>query len=97
MTAFNVVQFKVKTGEDEAFLAAHRNGAARWPGLVRGHIVKTGDRSYCLIGERADTDALAAARPHMIATLESFRAVLEDLGHGRGVTDAVAGNSVLEL
>jgi hypothetical protein len=42
-------------------------------------------------------EALANARPHMIATLNSFRDTLEDLGGGLGVTDPVAGPVVLEL
>jgi hypothetical protein len=42
-------------------------------------------------------DALAAARPQMIATLDSFRDTLEDLGDGKGVTDPVSGPVVLEL
>jgi hypothetical protein len=40
---------------------------------------------------------LAAARPKMIATLDSFRDTLEDLGAGLGVTDPVSGPVVLEL
>jgi hypothetical protein len=46
MTAVNVVRFRVKPGMDQAFLDAHRNGKAAWPGLLRGFIVKTGERSY---------------------------------------------------
>jgi hypothetical protein len=42
-------------------------------------------------------DALAKARPNMIATLESFRNTLEDLGGGLGVTDPVSGSVVLRL
>ena len=42
-------------------------------------------------------DAMAAARPQMIATLDSFRDTLEDLGEGRGVTDPVSGPVVLQL
>ena len=42
-------------------------------------------------------EALANARPHMIATLNSFRDTLEDLGGSLGVTDPVAGPVVLEL
>ncbi len=38
-----------------------------------------------------------AARSEMIKTLDSFRAVLEDQGGGRGVTDAVSGAVVLDL
>jgi hypothetical protein len=42
-------------------------------------------------------DAMAAARPQMIATLDSFRDTLEDLGAGMGVTDPVSGEVVLHL
>lgn len=95
MTAFNIVKFRVKPGEDEAFLNAHRNGKANWPGLTRGTIVKTGDRSYCLIGEWPNPEAISAARAQMIETLGTFRAVLEDMGGG--VTDAASGQAVLDL
>ncbi|MBL6614175.1 MAG: DUF718 domain-containing protein, partial [Reyranella sp.] len=44
-----------------------------------------------------DMETLASARPDMIATLNSFRDTLEDLGNGLGVTDAVAGQVVLTL
>ena len=42
-------------------------------------------------------EALAAARPKMVATLDTFRHTLEDLGGGLGVTDPVSGPVVLEL
>ena len=42
-------------------------------------------------------EALAAARPNMIATLNSFRDTLKDLGGDLGVTDPVSGPVVLEL
>lgn len=89
MTAFNVVRFRVKPGMDAEFIEAHR--ALDWPGLKRANIIMTGARSYCLIAEWADGDAIAAARPDMIRTLDSFRHTLESLGEGRGVTDAVSG------
>jgi quinol monooxygenase YgiN len=97
MTAFNAVRFRVKPGRDQEFLDAHRKVKADWPGLRRVNMVKTGDRSYCIIAEWSDMDALAAARPHMIATLDGFRHMLEDLGNGLGVTDPVSGPVVLEL
>ena len=40
---------------------------------------------------------IVKARPNMIATLDSFRDTLEDLGGGLGVTDPVAGPVVLAL
>jgi hypothetical protein len=42
-------------------------------------------------------DALAKARPNMIATLGSLRDTLEDLGGGLGVTDRISGSVVLEM
>jgi hypothetical protein len=42
-------------------------------------------------------EAMAAARPHMIAVLDSFRDTLEDLGGGLGVTDPVSGETVAEM
>ena len=96
MTAFNTVRFKVKDGRDEEFLAAHRNVDRDWPGLNRVNLIKTGDHDYCIIGEWSDMDSLAAARPQMIATLDTFRDTLEDIGEGN-VTDPVSGPVLLEL
>jgi hypothetical protein len=97
MSVFNVVRFQVKPGRDQEFLKAHTNVRNDWPGLNRANIIKTGDNAYCLIAEWTDIDALAGARPNMIATLNSFRDTLEDLGNGRGVTDAVSGPVAMAL
>src|SRR5262249_42720195 len=53
---------------------------------------KTGERTYCIIAEWVDMDALVKARPIMISTLNSFRDTLEDLGGGLGVTDPGLGS-----
>ena len=97
MTAFNAVRFRVKPGRDQEFLDAHKNVEADWPGLKSVNIIKTGDRSYCIIAEWTDMESLTNARPSMIATLDTFRDTLEDLGGGLGVTDPVSGPVVLEL
>lgn len=97
MSAFSTVRFRVKPGRDQEFLDAHKGIAAAWPGLVHANIIKTGDRSYCLVAEWQDMDVCIKARPNMIATLNSFRDTLEDLGGGLGVTDAVAGSVVSAL
>jgi hypothetical protein len=97
MTTFNVVRFRVRPGLDQAFLDAHMNVHQEWPGLVHANIIKTGDHSYCLIAEWADAEALVRARPNMVATLSSFRDLLEDLGSGLGVTDPVSGPVVMTL
>ena len=97
MTAFNAVRFRVKPGRDQEFLDAHKNVETDWPGLKSVNIIKSGDRSYCIIAEWTDMGSLANARPSMIATLDTFRDTLEDLGGGLGVTDPVSGPVVLEL
>ena len=97
MTAFNVVRFKVKPGMEETFLDAHRNIAESWPGLRHANIINAGDGRHVIIAEWESTEALAAGRPAMIATLDSFRQTLEDLGGGLGVTDPVAGPVVLSV
>lgn len=96
MRAYNVVRYKVKPGQEEAFLAAHR-AAKSFPGFAGGALVKTGDRAYCFIGNWNSFDDIVAARPQMIALLDTFRDKLEDLGGGLGVTDPVSGEVVAEL
>ena len=59
------------------------------------NIIQAGDGRYCIVAEWDSMDALAASRPQMIATVDSFRETLEDLGGGLGVTDPVAGPVVL--
>ena len=97
MTAFNAVRFRVKPGREQEFLDAHKKVDRNWAGLQRVNIIKTGDRAYCIIAEWSDMDALAAARPSMIATLDTFRDTLEDLGNGLGATDPVSGPVILTL
>ena len=97
MTAFNAVRFKVKPGREQEFLDAHKKMQANWPGLKHANMIQTGERTFCIIAEWSDMDALANARPHMVATLDLFRGTLEDLGGSLGVTDPVSGPVVLAL
>ncbi|MDQ6916565.1 MAG: antibiotic biosynthesis monooxygenase [Pseudomonadota bacterium] len=97
MTAFNVVRFRVKPGREAEFIEAHRKSRADFAGHKRFVLIKTGDRTYCVVGEWDSVQSLASARPKMIATLDTFRDMLEDLGGGLGVTDPVSGEVVLEM
>lgn len=97
MTAFNVVRFKIKAGREQEFLDAHKGIESSWAGLRHANIIKTGDHTYCIIAEWDAPEAIANARPQMIETLNKFRDTLEDLGDGRGVTDAVSGGVAMSL
>ena len=66
-------------------------------GFRKGALVKTGERSFCVIGEWNDMDSLAAARPQMIGLLDTMRDMLEDLGGDLGVTDPVSGTVVADI
>jgi antibiotic biosynthesis monooxygenase (ABM) superfamily enzyme len=72
MTAFNAVRFRVKPGREQDFLDAHKKVQADWPGLKHANIIKTGERTFCIIAEWTDMDSLAKARSNMIATLDCF-------------------------
>ena len=97
MTAFNAVRFRVKPGREQEFLDAHEGVEANWPGLRHANIIDAGEGRFCIIAEWDDMESMAAARPQMIATLDSFRDTLEDLGGDLGVTDPVSGPVVLEM
>ena len=97
MTAFNIVRFRVKPGRDEEFVRAHREMTESWPGAMRFSLVKTGEHTYCIVGEWNNFGSIVAARPMMLSTLDRFRDTLDDLGMGLGVTDPVSGESVFEM
>jgi len=51
MTAFNIVRFRVKPGREQDFIEAHRRADPTFAGFRRGSLVKTGDRTFCFVGE----------------------------------------------
>ena len=97
MTAFNVVRFKVKPGNEQQFVDAHRKLRPAFKGFLGGNLIKTGDLTFCFVGEWRTFQNIATARPQMIAFLDGFRDMLEDLGSGLGVTDPVSGQAVAKL
>jgi quinol monooxygenase YgiN len=97
MAAYNVVRFRTRPGREIAFVEAHQKAALDVAGFRRGALVQTGDRTFCFVGEWDDMASLAAARPAMLALLDTLRGDLEDLGGGLGVTDPVSGLVVAEM
>ncbi len=98
MTAMNVVHMRVKPGKEEEFVNLHRSfSLSASPGGRNFWLVRTGERDFTVIGEWASTEAMAAARPAMIASLDRLRPILEDLGGGRGVTEPWSGTVALHI
>lgn len=97
MSAYNVVRFRTKPGKQQEFIEAHKSAKRDLKGMGKGVLIQTGDRTFCLIGEWDDMESIVAARPSMIAILDTLRDLLEDQGNGLGVTDPVSGTVVAEL
>jgi hypothetical protein len=97
MTAFNVVRFRVKPGNEERFIDEHRRMRPKLKGFLGGSLIRTGDRSFCMVGQWRTFKGLVAARPQMVSLLDGVRDLLEDLGGGLGVTDPVSGEVVVRL
>ncbi len=97
MTAMNIVHCRVKPDREEEFLNWHRNrGPNEMAGFQSFSVVRTGDREYTFVARWDSMDAIVAARPQMIANLDQFRDMLEDLGE-TGVTDPRSGEVVVEI
>jgi len=103
MTAYNSVRMRVKAGHEEEFLEMNRKmdpelvARMKANGLRKAAMVKTGERTYCFIGEWDSMDSIVKSRPDMIKDLDTMRDLLEDLGGGLGVTDPVSGPAVVEI
>ena len=97
MTAFNIVRFQVKPGHQEQFIAQHRGMNPGFKGFRGGSLVRTGENTFCFIGEWASFQKIVDARPLMIGILDALREHLEDQGGGLGLTDPVSGEVVVKL
>ena len=97
MTAFNVVRFKVRPGNEQQFLDAHRAMRPAFKGFLGANMIKTGDQTYCFVGQWRNFQSIVAARPQMIAMLDQVRSLLENLGPELGVTDPISGESILSM
>ncbi|MER9679067.1 DUF718 domain-containing protein [Mesorhizobium sp. M0184] len=86
-----------KAKHKKAFVEAHKTIALNATGFRKGALIKTGEPTFCFVGEWQDMDSLAAARPSMIGILDTFRDMLEDLGGDLGLTDPVSGTVVAEV
>ena len=95
MTAFNVVRFRVKPGREQDFIEGHKS-FQRPEGARRFVLIKTGDSTFCAVGEWESFDHIVAARPMMVGLLDGFREMLEEMGE-LGVTDPVSGEAVVEI
>ena len=91
----NVVRFLVKDGCQGAFEEKFA-AADKWAGQVMHILARTGDKAYVGYGLWESEAAMAAARPQMIALLDTARDLLQEISPELGVTDPVSGTVVFE-
>lgn len=60
MTVFNVVRFRVKPGNEQRFIDEHRKVRPGFKGFLGGSLIKTGDQTFCIIGEWRNFQSLIA-------------------------------------
>jgi len=97
MTAYSVVRFRVKSGQEPTFEALFREMRRDFPGFRKGALVRAADGSYFSVGEWQSQQSLAEARPGMIGNLDRFRHTLESIDEGGSVTEAVSGEALIEI
>lgn len=97
MAAFNVVRLRVKPEYEEQFIEEHRAIDPSFAGLRRAALIKTGEHTFCFVGEWDEMDNIVHAREEMVSILDRFRHMLEDFGGDLGVTDPVSGEVVVDL
>jgi hypothetical protein len=96
MSGFNVVRFTVKKGMDDKFISENGKFNFDAAGFKRANMIKTGDHNYCFIAEWDSANDSINAEASMVAMLDCFRDTLEEQANGKGVTDFVVGDTVVE-
>lgn len=92
MTAMNVVHMRVKPGKEEEYVRLHQEMDMR--SMPRGHnfwLIRSGERSFIVVGEWDSPQALADARPAMVANLDKLRPLAGRPGRGPGAHRTVVG------
>ena len=95
----NVVRSKVKEGKQDEYMKKLKeffDNMKGTEGLISLKQIQTGPNNYCVIGEWKNEDAIAKARPKLIAGLDTVRSMLDEISPELGVTDPVAGPVIME-
>ena len=88
--ACNIVRFKVSKGNQSEFEELFQN-RERSDGEFLSALVKTGEDTFCGFSLWDSDEALVAARPELMAFLDTGRHLLIEISPELGVTDPVSG------
>ena len=95
----NVVRSKVKEDKKDEYMKKLKeffDNMKGTEGLISMKQIQTGPNNMCIIGKWKDEQSIAKARDKMIAGLDTFRPMLEEISPELGLTDAVSGPVILE-
>ena len=92
--ACNIVRFKVTKDNQDQFKALFEN-RERSAGEFLSALVNTGEDTYCGFSLWDSNEALVAARPELIAFLDTGRHLLTEISPELGVTDPVSGEVLI--
>ena len=97
MTNFvSCVRFVAKPGNGD-LVVSRLNDFGLPAGALRHVAVHTGSESFCTFVMWENEEALANARPAMIAFLDTVRDLLTEISPELGVTDPVSGPVIINL
>ena len=91
----NIVKVKVKSSHKDEYLKL-MNARPAFDGQVSSYVAETASSQFHMVATWHSKEAIAKARPQMIAFLYTFRHTLEELSSELGVTDPSSGPIVLE-
>ena len=91
----NVVRFQVKPEFKDVIVSKFAE-FERPSGYQMGRLIRTGEFTYCSVGEWDSQESLVNARPAMIGFLDSVRHMLDEINPELGLTDPVLGPVVME-
>ena len=90
----NIVRFKVSK-ENQAEFEKIFESRERCEGEFLSALAKTGEDTYCGFSLWDSNEALVAARPELIAFLDTGRHLLTEISPELGVTDPVSGEVLM--
>ena len=88
----NCVRFVVKEGCVDDFITGFTDSDFQPAGMLVSEMFQSDEREFVSFGVFESEDALVAARPEMIAFLDTIRDYLEEISPELGVTDPRSGN-----
>ena len=95
METCNVVRIRVKPEFEAEFLALNENPShGVEQGLIHSFLVRTGERTYCFVGQWSSMTALAAGQSVIAAQWDKMRHMLDDLGEGAEPIEPLVGEIV---